>query len=206
MALNARYYFAYTEAINKYWFHTEFSGGPIVEQATHFCDLARFLVNDVDLKTLQCIMLKDTDESGAGHIAHVPKHFEEDISPEKRIPRVTLAQWRFKDSGLGTLMHSIALPGPRYETNIDVQLDGLKLSLIEPYQKSCILRVRNISSGTPNEDKDYTFEDDDSYQVELETFIKAVRTNDQSLIRSSYADAAKTYEFTWSIRRLGDKS
>lgn len=206
MAFNARYYFAYTEAINKFWFHTEFSGGPIVEQATHFCDLARFLVNDVNMKSLQCTVLKDSDESGAGHLTYVPNHFEADISIEKRIPRVTLAQWRFKDSGLGTLTHSVALPGSRYEANIDVQLDGLKLSLIEPYQKSCILRVRSMSSGTPNEDKDYTFEDDDCYKEELETFIKAVRAKDQSLIQSSYADAAKTYDFTWAIRRLGDKS
>jgi hypothetical protein len=98
-------------------------------------------------------------------------------------------------------MHSVALPGTRYEANIDVQLDGLKLSLIEPYQKDCILRVRNIKNEDANKDQDFTFPTDDSYLTELNTFLKAVRTNDPSIIESSYSDAALTYQMTWVIRR-----
>ena len=98
-------------------------------------------------------------------------------------------------------MHSIALPGTRYEANIDVQLDGLKLSMIEPYEKQCVLRVRSTEFTDWNADHDFTFEDDDTYYTELDTFLKAVRTRDQSLVESSYADAAKTYSMTWAIRR-----
>ncbi|KAK3608320.1 hypothetical protein CHS0354_030770 [Potamilus streckersoni] len=206
MAFNARYYFAYTEGINKYWFNEDFSGGPIVEQATHFCDLARYIVGDIDMASVRCIMVKDTDEGDAGHLSHVPNHAEEDIPPAKRIPRVTISHWKFQNGGVGTLMHSVALPGTRYEANIDVQLDGLKLSLIEPYEKHCTLRVRNITSADPNEHQDFTFEDDDSYLREIETFIHAVRERDQSNIKSSYDDAAKTYQMTWAIRRAGDKN
>lgn len=201
MAFNARYYFAYTKAINKYWFNEDFSGGPIVEQATHFCDLARFIVSDVDTDTIHTLLLKDSDPSNAGHLAYVPEQAEDDIAPEKRIPRVTMSHWRFKDGGLGTLMHSVALPGTRYEANIDVQLDGLKLSLIEPYEKDCILRVRSIKNDEANQDQDFTFPSDDSYLTELGTFLTAVRNNDPSLVKSSYSDAALTYQMTWAIRR-----
>lgn len=201
MALNARYYFAYTKAVNKYWFNEDFSGGPIVEQATHFCDLARYVVSDVEIDTIHTLLLKDSDPSGAGHLDYVPQEAEEDITPAKRIPRVTMSHWRFKDGGLGTLMHSVALPGTRYEANIDVQLDGLKLSLIEPYEKDCILRVRSINNEDANKDQDFTFPSDDSYLTELGTFIKAIRTNDPSLVKSPYSDAALTYQMTWAIRR-----
>ncbi|XP_033751501.1 uncharacterized protein UNK4.17-like [Pecten maximus] len=157
MAFNARYYFAYTEGINKYWFNTEFSGGPIVEQATHFCDLARYIVGDVDMTSLHTIMLNDSDKSGVGKLKHVPGNAEDDIPSNKRIPRVTLSHWRFEDGGLGTLMHSITLPGSRYQATIDVQLDGLQLSLIDPYESTSILRVRNLEGGNPNQDQDFRF-------------------------------------------------
>ncbi|XP_033751488.1 uncharacterized protein UNK4.17-like [Pecten maximus] len=206
MAFNARYYYAYTEMTNKYWYNADLSGGPVVEQATHFCDLARYIVGDVDLASVHTLMLEADDRSGAGHIAHVPLGAEEDIPPRKRIPRVTISHWRFEDGGLGTMMHSIALPGTRYEATIDVQLDGLKLSLIEPYQDNCILRVRTMEKGRRNEDRDFTFEGSDSYSTELKTFMEAVRTNDQSLIKSSYSDAAKTYELTWAIRLSGEQN
>ncbi|XP_060074902.1 uncharacterized protein LOC132554595 [Ylistrum balloti] len=204
MAFNARYYFAYTEGVNKYWFNTEFSGGPIVEQATHFCDLARYIVGDIDMTSLHTIMLNDTDKGDAGKLMYVADKAEDDIPANKRIPRVTLSHWRFQDSGLGTLMHSVTLPGSRYQATIDVQLDGLQLSLIDPYESTSVLRVRNLKGGNPNQDQDFVFENDDTYLRELETFIKAVRQRNQSLIKSSYEDAMKTYELTWAIRRQGE--
>ncbi|XP_060074888.1 uncharacterized protein LOC132554579 [Ylistrum balloti] len=206
MAFNARYYYAYTEMTNKYWYNADLSGGPVIEQATHFFDLARYIVGDVDLSSIHTLMLEEDDRSGAGHIGHVPLGAEEDIPPRKRIPRVTISHWRFENAGVGTMMHSIALPGTRYEANIDVQLDGLKLSLIEPYQESCILRMRSMENGKRDVDKDFTFEGSDSYSTELETFLQAVRKNDQSLIKSSYADAAKTYELTWAVRLNGERN
>lgn len=205
MSFNARYYFAYTRGVNAYWYDEKFSGGPIVEQATHFCDLARFIVGDVDLDTVQTLMLRESDPSGAGRLARVPVEAEINIPADQRIPRVTTSNWRFRDGGIGTLMHSIALPGYRYEANIDVQLDCLKLSLIEPYEDTCILRVRNIKNEDPNQDQDFTFAGHDAYLTELETFIQAVRQRDQSLIQSSYVDATETYKLTWEIRNKGMK-
>ncbi|XP_060074899.1 uncharacterized protein LOC132554593 [Ylistrum balloti] len=204
MAFNARYYFAYTQETNKQWFNTDFFGGPIVEQATHFCDLARYIVGDIDMTSLHTIMLNDSDKGGAGKLNNLVSQAEDDIPSNKRIPRVTLSHWRFQDGGLGTLMHSVTLPGSRYQATIDVQLDGLQLSLIDPYESTSVLRVRNLKGGNPNQDQDFVFENDDTYLNELDTFIKAVRQRNQSLIKSSYEDAMKTYELTWAIRRQGE--
>ena len=203
MAFNARYYFAYTMGQNKYWWNTKISGGPIVEQATHFLDLARFLGGDIKEDSIHTICLKDDDQDGAGKLKHLPNNVEDDIASKDRIPRVTVSHWRYCEGGVGTLMHTVALPGTRYEANIDVQLDGLKLSLIDPYSvdEGCILKVRDMDNL--NKDVVYNFGDSDCYKEELETFLKAVRTTDQSIIQSSYADATKTYNLSWAIRKTG---
>ena len=45
---------------------------------------------------------------------------------------------------------------------------------------------------------------DDPYLTEDAAFVDAVRRGDGSPIRSSYADAMKTYELTWAIRRRAE--
>ncbi|XP_021361655.1 uncharacterized protein UNK4.17-like isoform X2 [Mizuhopecten yessoensis] len=203
MAFNARYYLAYTEGINKYWFNSDISGGPVIEQATHFCDIARYIAGEIDMTSLHTLMLNDSDKGGAGKLNHVLNNAEDDLPPSKRIPRVTLSHWRFEGGGLGTLMHSLTLPGSRYHVTFDVQLDGLQFSLIDPYESISILRVRSLEGGNPNRDQDFVFEND-MYLRELDLFIQAVRQGKQSLIKSSYEDALKTYELTWAIRRQGE--
>lgn len=80
-AFNARYNCAYSTISKDMWWDLNSSGifavttnfanaitlkgGPIIEQATHFCDLARFLMSDdVDLSTLKAISIKQTDSAG----------------------------------------------------------------------------------------------------------------------------------------------
>ena len=46
--------------------------------------------------------------------------------------------------------------------------------------------------------------DDDPYLSEDAAFLSAVRSGDASCVRSSYADAFRTYELTWAIRRAGE--
>ena len=55
MSFEARYYYAYSANMSHYWWDINKSGGPIVEQATHFCDIARYLVGDVDESTIQTL-------------------------------------------------------------------------------------------------------------------------------------------------------
>src|SRR5690554_7998672 len=52
-AFNARYNCAYSTISKDMWWDMNRSGGPIIEQMTHFCDLARFLVGEVDLHSIK---------------------------------------------------------------------------------------------------------------------------------------------------------
>jgi len=204
MACNMRYYTAYTEMDHVYWWNKTLSGGPIVEQATHFCDLARFLVGDVDLETLQVQCLKDTDAGGAGKLSRVCAGCEDNITPENRVPRVTMATWHFKDGGLGNLTHLVGLHGKQYETHLEVVLDGVRVALVEPYTSNCHLKVRDGRTGSDG-DVVYNFGDDDPYEREISTFLEAARAGDDKNIASTYEDAAKTYDLTWAIRRKCEK-
>ena len=65
-------------------------GGPIIEQATHFCDLSRYFGGDVDLSTLHATTLEWDEPAGA--LTKVPVD-ESKVKPENRIPRVTSANW-----------------------------------------------------------------------------------------------------------------
>lgn len=82
------------------------SGGPIIEQCTHFADLARFIAGEVDLSTVSAVAINaprsDADAHGPGHLSSLPKDVisgkcvEEGVPHEFRVPRVTTAHWRFE--------------------------------------------------------------------------------------------------------------
>ena len=55
MSFEARYYYAYSDNSNPYWWNASQSGGPVVEQATHFCDIARYLAGDIDESTIHTL-------------------------------------------------------------------------------------------------------------------------------------------------------
>ena len=52
------------------------------------------------------------------------------------------AQWMFEAGGVGSLVHGATLQGNRYEANLDIWADGLRMSLEDPYTEQCILRIR----------------------------------------------------------------
>jgi predicted dehydrogenase len=66
------------------------SAGPIIEQATHLCDLCRYFGGEVDISTIKAHSL-EWHES-AGHLSKMSVD-ESQIAPENRIPRVTAATW-----------------------------------------------------------------------------------------------------------------
>ncbi|CAG2203910.1 unnamed protein product [Mytilus edulis] len=203
MACRAKFSLAYSRGHKgRDSYNNKITGGPIVEQATHVCDLARYLAGDINLDSVQTIMLKDSDPSGAGHLSHLPHDGENNIQPADKVPRVTFSQWRFVNGGIGTLMHTIALPGSRHEISIEVQMDGLQMSLFKPVEEDSSLVVRSIKADDPNRDTNYTFNEQDSFLNELSAFINAVRTEDHTGIRSSYEDAAKTYEFHGKLAKI----
>ena len=56
------------------------------------------------------------------------------------------------------------------------------------------------------EEKVYSFPSADPYLAEDEAFLQAVMSGDISNIQSSYADAAKTYQLSWDVRRSSELS
>jgi len=74
------------------------------------------------------------------------------------------------------------------------------MKLEDLYYPECRLKVRR---GYTDEEQEFVFPTADPYHGEVEVFLKAVRDKDSSTIKSSYEDAFKTYQLTWTIRRTG---
>lgn len=107
-----------------------FSGGPVIEQGTHFCDLSRYFGGEVDISSVSAHSL-EWDEN-AGHLAKMAVD-ETAIAPENRIPRVTSATWKYESGAVGSFTHLVALQGHDYSCELEVYADG--------YQFKCVLRM-----------------------------------------------------------------
>ena len=196
-AVIARYDCAYSEIVKPAWWDMRLSGGPVVEQATHFCDLARYLAGEVDLASVRAVQIGPDCPLADMPTGPDGGPMEGPIPAAHRIPRATAAVWKFDSGAVGSLTHGVLLHRKKYESELEVWADGLRMVLADPYGR-CRLHVRR-----PHTEDVETFEfaGDDTYLTEDQVFIEAVRTGDPTGIRSSYEDAAKTYELTWAIRR-----
>ncbi|GME65144.1 hypothetical protein GTA08_BOTSDO01654 [Neofusicoccum parvum] len=130
MAVNARYSAAYSRMRKTDWWYKSRQAGPIVEQATHFCDLCRYLGGEVQLDSVRAHSLEHDEP--AGKLSHMLVD-ESPIPGDDRIPRVTTAFWKYHNGALGTLTHIIALHGIRYSNEIVVTADGYQLRLVDLY-------------------------------------------------------------------------
>ncbi len=82
LAISARYNCAYSEMTHPFWWNKAKSGGPIVEQATHFCDLLRYLGGEVREQTVSALSVDASDEPGSvGYLAAV-----QDVVKETEVP------------------------------------------------------------------------------------------------------------------------
>jgi predicted dehydrogenase len=203
-ALLARYNCAYAQINKSSWWDIRGSGGPIVEQATHFCDLARVLGGEADTASVTATCIPA--DSPAGRLAAVPldadgESMEHDIPGEFRVPRVTVATWRFRDGGVANLAHACLLHGRKYESELEVWGDGLRMVLSDPYGE-CRLSIRR-PHGEQTDTLD--FSQDDPYLTQDAAFLEAVRTRKPTAVRCPYSDAFRTHELTWAIRRAAEK-
>jgi predicted dehydrogenase len=200
-AFNARYICAYSNIAKTEWWDSDKCGGPIVEQGTHFCDLARYLVGEVDINSIRAICVRDQDPI-VGHLSKIPDTVQEEtIPPERRAPRVTSAFWQFESGAIGSLMHGVVLHGNKYENELEVWGDGYRLVLVDPYNE-CKLTVRLPESETVQE---FTFDNDDYYLSEDLVFIQSVITKNTTSILSTYEDSFNTYQMTVKIREASQR-
>jgi predicted dehydrogenase len=92
MSVSARYVTAYSKMRKADWWDKSKQGGPIVEQATHFCDLCRYLGGEVIMDSIRATALEHNEP--AGKLSHFTDAIDESkISVENRIPRATTAFW-----------------------------------------------------------------------------------------------------------------
>jgi len=201
---NARYNCAYETISKKEWWDNDKCGGPIVEQGTHFCDLARFIIGEVDLRSVYANAIFETDPLGKlnRQSSNIPI-FEKTIGPKRRIARSTSTLWKFKNGCLGTFVHGVLLHGQKYETELEVWGDGYRCKLSDPYWKN-ILTIR-----TPEKDEetiDFGAENEDVYYEENKKFLEAILNKNSKDVASTYADAMNTYRFTWKIRKSAEKN
>lgn len=92
--INARYFMAYEYARKLDWWNKSRSCGPVVEQATHFIDLIRFLAGDDNealLETVKATAVQHFEPVGALSKLGFD---ESEIPQAERVPRVTSAFWK----------------------------------------------------------------------------------------------------------------
>ncbi|KIJ48160.1 hypothetical protein M422DRAFT_162986 [Sphaerobolus stellatus SS14] len=191
MGTNARYVMAYEYARKLSWWNKSLSGGPIIEQATHFCDLSRYFGGEVILDSVTAHTVEHDDSPGLLSA----KRFDEDlIPPESRIPRLTSASWKYTSGAVGSLMHVIALHDTTCDIEFEVYADGFRLKLVDPYG-SPTLYVRRPGI---KEEEAYKLEEDDPYFSEISTFVDAIEG------RAPKRNILSSYEFvclpaSWNI-------
>ncbi|KAK9866478.1 hypothetical protein WJX84_008677 [Apatococcus fuscideae] len=164
------------------------SGGPIVEQATHFIDLMRYICGEISADTIHAVALGPNLR--LADMAPPPQS-EHQVPMERRINRATAATWCFEGGAIGSLFHSIVLEGSRFTAELDIFCDGMHLVIGNPYFEPS-LRVRRGRC------EDYEQVDvgdgGDMFAEEMRVFIQAARTGERSLLRSTYSDAARSYQ------------
>lgn len=199
MGTIARYACAYEAIAKDAWWNKDIDMGPVIEQGTHFCDLSRYFGGDVDIDSVQAHAV-EWDEV-PGQLSKIPID-ESKISPEKRIPRMTSATWKYKNGAIGSFVHAVALQGTAYACELEVICDGYQMRLTDPYNAP-VLYLRR--PGDDIEER-HAFQDDDPFFSEVSNFIDCIEGGPDPHILSSFEDATKSYELTWAIRRASEAS
>ncbi|KAH7482135.1 hypothetical protein KRP22_009866 [Phytophthora ramorum] len=196
VCLMARYNCTYAAIPSPFWWNSAHCGGPIVEQATHFADIARYLVGEVDMDTVYSRSVKASLTPGdIGYLEKVP--VDETVIPaENRVPRAHVANWYFKSGALGNLVHGALLQGEAYDASLEIMADGLRIGVVKPYSETPTLKVLK---GDSDEELTFEFPGDDMYLTEDHEFLKAIHGEGED-IRCQYVDAVNTYALTCKIR------
>jgi len=147
------------------WFlQRRHSGGPLLEQAIHVIDMARFLVGDIT------------------HVfARGDRLLYADVADLDSEDSIVLA-YRFAGGALGTHIDSCAMA----EFNWEVELFGPDWRLLVDYARK---RLRGHVGGNVIEKQ---FPDVDLHILEMRAFLEAVRSGNSDAILSDFEDATKT--------------
>ncbi len=160
-----------------WWRRRELSGGQIVEQATHVLDLMRYLAGEAE---------RVSAESHRGALADVPGCDVDDA---------VSVNLRFAGGTIANLLCSCALQA-QYAPGLEIIARGQRLWLDLPPQPVRLERKDGVDQVLASAHDRFIRED--------QAFVEAVRSGQQSLIRSDYADAVKTLALTLAIQAAAD--
>ena len=154
----------------------ETAGGQVVDQATHFVDLARYLVDEIG--TVYSCRIR-------GLFPEEPLYTGDDASA---------TVFAFRNGVVGNLICTYAL-FPEITNEYPFQMLFVCKGRLVEYTAG--RKVRTIS---PEGTQEFT-SSQDGFELEDRTFVEAVRAGDVSGIRSNYEDAFRTLEVTLAANR-----
>jgi myo-inositol 2-dehydrogenase/D-chiro-inositol 1-dehydrogenase len=158
-----------------WWLREEVGGGQVVEQATHFYDLARSLV-------------------GEAVVVGAASTREEPVVPAGAdVVDATAAVLRFESGAIGSFANTRRLASAVVEVEIAAAdlLITMRRSGDDPGGWEAVFddgkAIRTIPPGR------------DPYEAQAEAFLDAVKANDPGRVLSTYADALKTDRLTRAV-------
>ena len=216
--INLNYHCAYPYIKKSFWWDVNRSGGPIIEQATHFVDISRFITNNSvhSKESLNVNIIPMYD----GILNSFDDEFKRElykIKLEDRNPVLTTSTWKFNNydkknrNDFGTMVsltHSINLHHQKYQNDLTILADGLLIYVKDPYSMdNAILNVQQTSNNIDLPMLKYqTIVKCDPYYHQFKSFVKGLysESNEESKehVRSDFNDAYKTHQLTWDIKHL----
>jgi predicted dehydrogenase len=158
-----------------WWRDEATGGGQVVEQATHFYDLARLLVGEARVV-------------GAASTQEVPS-----VPPGVDLVDATAAVLRFQSGAIGSFANSRRLASSIVEIELASADLLITIRKLEPLQTTWAVTfddgvsVRTVAPGR------------DPYEVQAEAFLDAVDAGDPTRVLSTYADALRTDRLTRAV-------
>ncbi|MAE62684.1 MAG: hypothetical protein CMJ18_00305 [Phycisphaeraceae bacterium] len=160
-----------------WYFDKRRSGGAIVDQGVHLIDAVRYVLQD-DVTSVHAF---------ADNLI-VPK------TESTTVEDTVSINLRFARGTLGTYAHVWAHRGWVW------QFDCIG----EDFYLTCDLSLQHRLSGYIGDEKVDLRTEDDCYVTEIERFLDAVAANDQSVVRSSYADSIRSLAAALAINESMD--
>jgi predicted dehydrogenase len=166
------------------WFFTKsISGGPILDQAIHILDSSRYLVSET-----------------AGDVAEIHSFGSNVTLPKEgdfTIEDSHVINLKYQNGTIQSHSHSWAIS----PNQVRIELLSKDYHLIVDLNPEPGRHRSALTGHIKNESIHFDFTEEDFYINEMKAFLQAVRTKDQSLIRSPYADAAKTLEVVFKANQ-----
>jgi myo-inositol 2-dehydrogenase/D-chiro-inositol 1-dehydrogenase len=158
-----------------WWRNEATGGGQVIEQATHFYDLARYLVGEATV---------------VGAVSTQEHPF---VPAGVNLVDATAAVLRFETGAVGSFANTrrIATDAVEFELACaDLLLTIRKLPEAQTTWQVTVADGTSVRTIDPGRDP---------YEVQAEAFLDAVDAGDPSRVLSSYADAVKTDRLTRSV-------